>query len=94
MCRMIGFGMLGIHESHPAAVDAMAWLKQRVDSPASAGVALGAFDTMAAEGSRLAEVCAGTLRAFIAGEPVIDRYLLGLCWTLRHMDEAEGGPQK
>jgi hypothetical protein len=80
---MNGFGMLGIHEPHPAAVNAMAWLKKRVDSPASAGILLGSFEAMAAEGSRLAEVCADTLRTFIAGEPVVDRYLMGLCWTLR-----------
>ncbi len=48
----------------------------------------GSFASDAIEGNRLAEICGETLRRVIAGEPVSDRYLLGLCWTLREMDKS------
>ncbi len=44
-----------------------------------------AFATNAIEGNRLAEVCLGTLNRLLHSEPVSDRYLLGLAWTLMEM---------
>lgn len=44
----------------------------------------------AIEGNRMAEVCAETLRRFIAGEPVSDRYLLGLVCVLRDLNSLLG----
>ena len=46
-----------------------------------------AFSSCAIEGNRLGEVCAETLRRIMRGEPVSDRYLLGLCWAIRDMEE-------
>jgi hypothetical protein len=42
-----------------------------------------AFSSCAIEGNRFAEVCSETLRRIMEGEPVSDRYLLGLAWALR-----------
>ena len=43
-----------------------------------------AFASVSIAGNRLAEVCSETLRRAMAGEPVSDRYLLGLCWVMRY----------
>ena len=42
-----------------------------------------AFATCAIEGNRLGEICGETLRRLLSGEPVSDRYLLGLAWVLK-----------
>jgi hypothetical protein len=67
-------------EAHPAAHSALQYLnalsfEQRQDF-------LLTFSSLAIEGNRLAEVCFGTLRRLIDGEPVSDRYLLGLAWEI------------
>lgn len=50
---------------------------------------LASFSSCAIEGNRLGEVCSETLRRVIESEPVSDRYLLGLAWTLRSMEDEE-----
>ena len=45
--------------------------------------------SLALEGNRLAEMCSETLRRLLAKEPVSDRYLLGLVWTIRDMEEQD-----
>lgn len=40
------------------------------------------LSSCAIEGNRLAEVCAGTLRRIMDGEPVGERYLLGLALVM------------
>ena len=74
-------------ESHPAAYSALDWL---------AAVPLAkrmswyeSFNSNAIEGNRLAEVCAETLRRTMDGEPVSDRYLLGLVWTMQSAERDE-----
>lgn len=81
-------GTLNPGEPHPAAYDAMKWL--RTISHAKRLEWLEAFSSCAIEGNRLSEVCADTLRRFIAGDPVSDRYLLGLVWTMREWKGAIG----
>lgn len=44
-----------------------------------------AFASCAIEGNRTAEICHETMRRLLNGEPVSDRYALGLMWTLRDM---------
>lgn len=70
-------------EFHPAAYSAMLWFRK-----------IGTLEKMrmteavastALSGNRLAEICTSTLRRLEKGEPVSDRYLLGLCWTLMEM---------
>jgi hypothetical protein len=48
---------------------------------------LEAYSSCAIENNRLAEVCAGTLNRLLKGEPVSDRYLLGLAWSLKILQE-------
>lgn len=79
-------GTLDLGEPHPAARDALRWLRSL--PPATLMVYQSAFSSLAAIDNRLAEICAETLRRILAGEPISDRYLLGLAWTIRAM---EGG---
>lgn len=83
-------GTLRPAEHHPAADDALAWLQCYIakQGPAEALLLLESFASTAIEGNRLAEVCGETLRRILHKEPVSDRYLLGLCWTIRQMEEA------
>ena len=76
-------GTLGETEAHPAANSAMDWI---LSIPTPELFRLVQSIELAAESKiRSAEVCAETWRRLTNGEPVSDRYLLGLCWTLRDM---------
>ncbi len=50
---------------------------------------LESFASLAIENNRLAEICHETLRRILNHEPVSDRYLLGLAWTLKELEDAE-----
>ena len=78
-------GTLDPTEPHPAAFTAKEYV-----------VGLGlqklmtyleAFSSCAIEGNRLGEICSETLNRMMKGEPVSDRYLLGLAWAIRNMEE-------
>lgn len=71
---------LGPNEPHPAALDALAWIRQQPHLP----LWLESFASTALSGNRSAEICGETLRRLLAGEPVSDRYVLGLAWTMRY----------
>ena len=74
-------GTLAPAESHPAAYSALDWL---ANVPLAERMSwYESFHSTAIEGNRLAEVCAETLRRTMEGEPVSDRYLLGLVWTMQ-----------
>ena len=82
-------GTLNEGEPHPAAENARQWLLRYVrrHDPSDLFMLQESFASNAIEGNRLAEVCGETLRRFLAGEPVSDRYALGLIWTIREMEE-------
>lgn len=46
-----------------------------------------ALSSCAIEGNRMAEICGETLRRMLRGEPVSDRYLMGLALFLLSHDE-------
>jgi hypothetical protein len=46
-----------------------------------------ALASCAIEGNRMAEVCLGTLNRLLEHQPVSDRYLLGLAWYLKTLEE-------
>lgn len=74
-------GTLELGEFHPAANSAMTYLKSQplgkwVEPLASAAIS----------GNRLGEICYETLTRLLASEPVSDRYLLGLAWTLKELE--------
>ena len=80
-------GELNTGEAHPASSNALAYI-----SCIGLGKLMGyaeAFASTAIEGNRTAEICHETLRRLLAHEPVSDRYLLGLAWTLRDIEELE-----
>ena len=76
-------------EPHPAARSALDYI--RTIPYTDLVLYQEAFATNAIEGNRLAEICLGTLNQLLHSEPVSDRYLLGLAWTLKRMrDESKG----
>lgn len=76
---------LDISEPHPAVYKAIEYLHSLGMSKLL--LYLESFSSCAIEGNRLAEVCAGTLRRFVYSETYSDRYLLGLAWTIRNIEE-------
>lgn len=80
-------GTLKAGEPHPMAYMALDFVKKH-HLPELMAIQ-EALASCALEGGRIAEVCGETLRRVIAGEPVSDRYLLGLAWYLKeHKDRA------
>lgn len=49
-----------------------------------------AFASCAIEGNRLGEVCVETINRLFDKQPVSDRYLLGLAWAIRSMEDKNG----
>ena len=72
-------------EYHPAAAAAMAYMKTL--SLITLTMYLESFSSCAIEGNRLGEICSETLNRLMKGDPISDRYLLGLAWTIKSMEE-------
>lgn len=90
-------GTLEIGEVHPAAHNAFRWIKDYlvVNAMEVFGV-IEAFASTAISGNRTGDVCGETLRRIMHGEPVSDRYILGLAWALMEMEnlKAKRPPRK
>ncbi|OGG65141.1 hypothetical protein A2Z56_02520 [Candidatus Kaiserbacteria bacterium RIFCSPHIGHO2_12_45_16] len=72
------------NEYHPIAPAAMSWFRQwKARQGLNYLLIREAIASDAIGGNRLAEICNSTLVRLEKGEPVSDRYLLGLCWFLR-----------
>lgn len=69
-------------EYHPSADTAMAYIRSIPLSELYTW--LEAFSSCAIEDNRLGEICAETLNRVIKGEPISDRYLLGLAFFILH----------
>ena len=81
-------GTLGITEIHPSALDAEKWIMSLNTSDLF--LWQETFASCSTEDNRLAEICSETLRRLLNGEPVSDRYLLGLAWVIsKNYFEAE-----
>jgi len=78
-------GTLKIGEPHPAAHSALRYIQEL--GPEQHSILLESLSSCAVEGNRLAEICAETLHRMMAGEPVSDRYVLGLAWMVRDMED-------
>lgn len=74
-------------EPHPASTSALRYLNNL--GYEKLNMYLGAFSNVAIESNRLGEICSGTLYRIIHNQPVSDRYLLGLAWTIKSMEEKE-----
>lgn len=73
-------GTLNNSEPHPAAIAAMEWIKSKKMDDLL--IWQESFASCAIGGNRLSEICGETLRRLLDGEPVSDRYLLGLAWAM------------
>ena len=73
-------GELKLGEPHPAAFDAKEWIVKMDQSEIA--MWMESFSSCSIEDNRLGEICAETLRRLLNSEPVSDRYLLGLAWTM------------
>lgn len=80
-------GELKRGEYHPAATSAMAYIRSL--GYVKLAQVLESLASCAIEDNRLAEICGETLRRVIEGEPVSDRYLLGLAWVIKEMEDEE-----
>lgn len=70
-------------EYHPAANSAYCWLKGFMVSNPEDYVRYKLAMSMAADsGNRQAQICMGTIERLQTSQPVSDRYLLGLTWTI------------
>lgn len=74
-------------EPHPSAREALNYLQGL--PVAELMRTMEAMASCAIEGNRLAEVCVGTLDRLLTGKPVSDRYVLGLAWSIKAMDEQD-----
>jgi hypothetical protein len=85
-----GTPTIAANEHHPAADSAYRWLKgYMVEDPLRWLQHKEALASTALSGNRQAEICMGTIDRLAKGEPVSDRYLLGLAWTILNLDNFE-----
>lgn len=73
-------------EIHPSARPAFEYILKTMSSP-QFEVVQESLASCALSGNRLAEVCLGTIDRIIKKEPLSDRYLLGLAWFLKEMED-------
>ena len=81
-------GELNVGEPHPAALTAKAYIATQ--GWETLAMWQEAFASCAIEGNRLGEICSETLARLIKGQAVSDRYVLGLAWTIKTMEERDG----
>lgn len=82
-------GTLETGETHPSAHSAMAYVLSQIGS-LGFGYTREALASNALSGNRTCEVCFETLERIITGLPISDRYLLGLAWFLKELEEERG----
>ncbi len=85
---MVERGTLESGEPHPSAQNALDYLKNLGVEKLS--IYLESFSSCSIEGNRLGEICSETLNRIINGKPVSDRYVMGLAWSIRNMEENYG----
>lgn len=70
-------------EFHTSAADAMEWLREYQFKDFHEWMQMQeAIASSALAGNRLSKILMSTVNRLDKGEPVSDRYLLGLCWFL------------
>ena len=73
-------------EPHPSAKSALLWLQDyTLNNTSEYMMFIEAISIAALSGNRLAEVLLGTLNRLESHQPVSDRYLLGLAWSIHNM---------
>lgn len=82
-------GTLAIGEYHPAANSAFAYVKAKLMNPHEAFILQESFASCGLSGNRTAELCSETMRRILNGQNVSDRYLLGLAWFMKEIEELQ-----
>lgn len=80
-------GELGHGEPHPSSAGALRYLSG-LGIP-KLTLYLESYSSCAIEGNRTGEICSETLARVIAQKAVSDRYLLGLAWSIRSMEDSD-----
>ena len=78
-------GTLEPGEPHPEAYSAREYIAELGLSKVM--LYLESFSSCALAGNRLGEICSETLDRLTKGLPVSDRYILGLAWGIKRMEE-------
>jgi hypothetical protein len=78
---------LEMNEPHPAAFNASAFIM--TFNRNELAMWQESFSSCAIEGNRVGEICGETLRRLLAGEPVSDRYVMGLAMAMGHLKRNE-----
>ncbi len=84
-------GSLRLGEPHPAAHTAFGYIKGL--SASDLLMWEEALASCAISGNRAAEIGLSTLKRILSGQPISDRYLLGLAWMMR-FDNGEIKPKE
>jgi len=82
-------GTLKLGEPHPMAQFAKEYVLAFVLDPKRLGMIKEALSSCALAGNRGAEILSCTLDRILACKPVSDRYLLGLAWGLKLIEEED-----
>lgn len=72
-------------ENHPGAHSALRYLRSL--GFAKLMLYQESFASCAIEGNRLAELCSETMSRLLKHEPIGERYLMGLAWSIRNMED-------
>ena len=78
-------GTLKAGEPHPSAHAALRYVNSL--DPMTLVSCQGAFASCSLSGNRSAEICSETLHRVMCGKAVSDRYVLGLAWAIRDMED-------
>ena len=74
-------------EPHPIAYQAQRWVGAYLSDPATLFRVREALASSALANNYCAEIMLTTLDRLLASKPVSDRYLLGLAWFLKGLDD-------
>ena len=69
-------------EVYPMSHNAMVYVRENLDI-----LTMEAIASTALSGDRTAELCNSTIERLFRGDPVSDRYLLGLAWMLKEIKD-------
>lgn len=79
-------GALSIGEYHPASKSAMEYVRKKT-LETDFFILKESIASTAIDGNRCSEICLETLTRIETGQNVSDRYLLGLAWFLRDIED-------
>jgi len=82
-------GTLKEKEPHPSAQSALDYLSIVLGDPKKLFLIQESLASCAIENNRMAEICSETLDRLLNKQTVSDRYLLGLAWMIRDMEEGK-----